>query len=165
MCFSTCFIGMHAGLAYIQVIYSNPNMLLDLRKPALMAQELKFNLQPNINDTLNECTVQKHQLCSYSQVCFHRRLFANPVKLHWCIAGLVGPLGSANQSWCGVKLLTMSVSTHSVGCVHICHLLRGQHHCQCPNGNENPASACPPTPTRSPPIHDMCDITIVAKNP
>ena len=27
-------------------------MTLDLRKPALMAQELKSNLQPDINDTL-----------------------------------------------------------------------------------------------------------------
>ena len=28
---------------------------LDLQKPALMAQELKYNLQPNINDTLMHC--------------------------------------------------------------------------------------------------------------
>ena len=48
------------------------------------------------------------------------------VKLHWCITGPVGPLGCTNQSWCGVKLLAMSVLTHPVGC--------GQHHSMHPNG-------------------------------
>ena len=86
----------------------------------------------------------------HNQVCFHRQLFADPVRLHWFITGPVGPLGSTNQSWCGVKLLTMSVSTHPVGCAHICHLLRAQHHCRWPNGRESPSSACPPTPTVHP---------------
>ena len=71
----------------------------------------------------------------HSQVCFHRWLFADRVRPHWCITGPVGPLGCTNQSWCGVKLPTMSVSTHPVGCVHICHLLRGQHHSMHPNGS------------------------------
>ena len=31
--------------------------------------------------------------------------------------GVTGSLGCTNQSWRGVKLLTMSVSTHPVGCV------------------------------------------------
>ena len=57
----------------------------------------------------------------HSQVCFHRQLFADRVKPHWCITGPMEPLGCTNQSWCGVKLLTMSVLTHPVGCVHICH--------------------------------------------
>ena len=73
----------------------------------------------------------------HSQVCFHRWLFAERVKPHWCITRPVGPLGRTNQSWCGVKLLKMSVSTHPVGCVHICHLLRGQHHSMHPNGSFN----------------------------
>ena len=55
----------------------------------------------------------------HSEVCFHRRLFADRVRPNWCITGPVGPLGRTNQSWCGAKLLTMSVSTHPVGCIHI----------------------------------------------
>ena len=34
-----------------------------------------------------------------SQVYFHRWLFADPIKLYWCITGPVGPLGSTNQNW------------------------------------------------------------------
>ena len=71
----------------------------------------------------------------HSQVCFHRWHFADHLKPHWYITGPVGPLGCTNQSWCGVKLLVMSVSTHPVGCVHICHILGGQHHTMHPNGS------------------------------
>ena len=132
-----------------------------------MVQELKSNLQPNINDTLmHSLSRDINCVAIHSQVCFHRWLFYNPVKLYWCITGLVGPLGSTNQSWCGVKLLSMFVSTHPVGCAHICHLLRAQRHYRCPNGREGPPSTCPPTlspPTHPPPIHDACDITGVVK--
>ena len=114
-----------------------------------MAQKLKSNLQPNINDALSR---NINYVAIHSQVCFHRQLFANAVKPHQCITGLVGPLGSTIQSWCDVKLLTMSVSAHPVGCVHICHLLRGQRYCQCPNGGEPPL-ACPPT--LPPPTHPL----------
>ena len=105
----------------------------------------------------------------HSQVYFHRRLFADPVWPQWHITKPVGPLGSINQSWCGVKLLTMSVPTHPGGCVHICHLLRGEHHCMRPNGRENPPPACPPIttpppPTHPPPIHDIYGITRAIKN-
>ena len=88
----------------------------------------------------------------HNQVCFHRRLFANCVKPHGCITGPVGPLGCTNQSWCGVKLLTMSVLTHPVGCVHICDLLRRQHHSMHPNGSFCLPLACqpPPPPSRHP---------------
>ena len=90
----------------------------------------------------------------HSQVCFHRQLFADCVKPHWCITGLVGPLGCTNLSWCGVKLLAMSVSTHPVGCVHICHLLERQCHSMQPNGRDSPPPACHlPTPTHPPPTH------------
>ena len=112
-----------------------------------MAQELKSSLQPNINDILMHYLETSTVWLYIAKVCFHRWLFANTVKPHLYITGLVGPLGSTNQSWCGVKLLTMSVLTHPVVCVHVCHLLRGQHHCWCPNGKENPPPACPPTPT------------------
>ena len=114
-----------------------------------MAQKLKSNLQPNINDTLMHY-LETSCVALHSQVCFHRWLFVDPVRPYCCITGPIGPLVSTSQSWCGVKLLTMSVSTHPVGCAHICHLLWAQHHCHCPNGRENPLSACPPTPHPSP---------------
>ena len=108
----------------------------------------------------------------HGQVCFHRWLFANRVKPHWCITGPVVPLGCTNQSWCGVKLLTMSVSTHPVGCVHICHLLRGQHYSMHANGKFFPPPACHPPPpphphpppTCPPPIQCIRDITWAIKN-
>ena len=81
-----------------------------------------------------------------SQVCFHRQLFADPVKPSWCITGPVGPLGNTNQNWLGAKLLPIAVSIYPVVCVHLCHLLRAQHHCLWPNGREGPPSACPPIP-------------------
>ena len=92
----------------------------------------------------------------HSQVCFHRRLFADRVRPHWCITGLVGPLECTNQSWCGVKLLTMSVSTHPVGCVHICHLLIGQHHSMHSNG-----SFCLPPASRSSKWAEMTKLVAV----
>ena len=122
---------------------------------------------------IHSCAIYRNINCVaiHSQVCFHRRLFANHVKLHWCITGPVGPLGCTNQSWCGVKLLTMSASTHTVGCVHICHLLRGQHHSMHPNGSFCPPPACHPPPHPTPPpshpptsIQCIRDITGAVKN-
>ena len=105
-----------------------------------------------------------------SQVYFHRWLFANPVKPCWCIMGPMKPLGSTNQNWRGVKLLPMPILTYPADCVHICHLVKMQYHCLCPNGRENPPLACPPTPTTPaplPPTHlliqDTHDITGVVK--
>ena len=110
-----------------------------------MEKELKSNLQYDINDTLMHYISRNINCVAIrSQVCFHRWLFADRVKPHWCITGPVGPLGCTNQSWCGVKLLTIPVSTHPVGCVHICHLLRGQHHSMHPNGSFCPPPACHP---------------------
>ena len=131
-----------------------------------MAQELKSNFQPDINDTLMRyLETSTVWLTIHSQVCFHRWLFADLVKPHWCITGPVGPLGRTNQSWCGVKLLTMSVLTHPVGCVHICHLLRRQYHSMHPNGRFFLPPAChPPPPTCPPPIHEIHDITGTVKN-
>ena len=102
-----------------------------------------------------------------SQVRFHRRLFANPVKPYWYITKPVGPLLNSNQNWLGDKLLPMAVLIHPVVCVHPCHLLRTQHNCLCPNGRENPSSTCPPAPHQLPPIHtlihDTCNIIGVIK--
>ena len=82
-----------------------------------------------------------------SQVCFHGKLFADPVKPSWCIAGPVSLLGSTNQNWLGAKLLPMAVVIYPVVCVHPSRLLRAQYHSLWPNGKEGPPSACPPTPT------------------
>ena len=71
-----------------------------------------------------------------SQVCFHKWLFVDPVKLSWCIAEPVGQLGSTNQDSLGAKLLPMDVSAYPVVCVHPCYLLRAHHHCLWPNGRE-----------------------------
>ena len=125
------------------------HMWLDLWKPALMSQELKPNLRPNINDRLMHCLETLNVWLYIARSTFTEG-FCQPCKTYWCITGPVRPLGSTNQSWCGVKLLTMSISTHPVGCVHICHLLRAQHHCQCPNVRENPPLVFPPTPTAHP---------------
>ena len=92
-----------------------------------------------------------------SQVCFYRRLFADPVKLSCCITRPLRPLGSINQNWLGAKLLPMTVLIYPVICVHPCHLLRTQHHYLCPNDRENPPSACPLTLSPH-------DITGVVKN-
>ena len=105
-----------------------------------------------------------------SQVCFHRQLFVNQVKLSVCITGPVGQLGSTNQNWLYAKLLPMAISTYSVVCVHPCHLLRAQHHCVWPSGREGLPLACPPTPSPSCPsptpktlISAICDITGIVK--
>ena len=59
-----------------------------------MLQELKSKLCPNVNDTLRSINC----LAINGQVCFHRWLFADPVRPCWCIKGPVGPLGSTNQN-------------------------------------------------------------------
>ena len=111
---------------------------------------------------IHSCATYRNinRVAIHSQVCFHRRLYANCVKPHWCIAGPVGPLGRTNQSWCGVKLLTMSLSTHPVGCVYICHLLRGQHHSMHLNGSFCLPSACHP-PYPLPPAHRIYTRSVI----
>ena len=94
------------------------------------------------------CTIHGiNYLAIDGQVCFHRQLFADPVKPCWCITGPVGPLGSTNQNWLCTKLLPMIVLIYPVVCVHSCRLLGTQHYCLCSSGKEGPPSACPPTPT------------------
>ena len=68
------------------------------------------------------------------QVCFHRGLFANPVKPCWWITGPVGPLGSTNQNWLCARLLPMAISAYPVVCVHYNRLLGTWHYCLWPNG-------------------------------
>ena len=128
-----------------------------------MSQELKF---PNINDSnTHALSTNINCVAIDGQVCFHRWLFANPVKPSWCITGPVGPLGSTNQNWLGARLLPMAVSIYPVVCVHSCRLLRAQHHSLWRNCREGPPSACPPAPTT---LHllisAICDTTGVVKN-
>ena len=47
----------------------------------------------------------------------------------------------------GAKLLPTTVSVYPVDCVNICHSLKTQHYCLCPNGRYNlPLAAHPLTP-------------------
>ena len=100
------------------------------------------------------------------QVCFQRRLFANPVKLQWCITGPIGPLRSTNQNWLCARLLPMAVLIYPVVCVHSCQLLWTQYHYLWPNGRTSPH--CPPTSTNPPLTHllisNTCNIIVVVKN-
>ena len=80
------------------------------------------------------------------QVCFHRRLFANPVKPQRCTTEPVRPLDGINKDVGGAKLLLMTTSVYPVDCACICPLLKTQHHCLCPNGRCNPSSASHPPP-------------------
>ena len=105
------------------------------------------------------------------QVCFHRRLFADPVKPQRCTTEPVRPLDGINKDVGGAKLLLTTTSVYPVDCTCICPLLKTQHHCLCPNGRSNPPSAShPPLPPPSHPlIHAIPDITVavkkVAQNP
>ena len=107
------------------------------------------------------------------QVCFHRRLFSDPVKPQRCITEPVRPLDGINKDVGGAKLLLTTTSAYPVHCACICPLLKIQHHCLCPNGRCNlpPAShpPPPPLPPTHPLIHTIPDITVavkkVAQNP
>ena len=129
---------------------------------ALMAQELKSNLQPNI-DTLMHCLETSTVWLYIARSAFTDVFLPCKAALeHYRACGL---LGCTNQGWHGVKLLIMSISTHAVGYVHICHLLRGQHYCQCPNNRESPPSAWPPTPIAHPvplpPTHPLYTTRVI----
>ena len=137
-----------------------------------MAQELKSSLQPYTNDTL-----MRYLETSTVWLCIARFAFTDgfcrPCKA--ALVGPVGPLGCTNQSWCGVQLLAMSVSTHPVGCVYIsvtcCGDSTKDSTTLCTLMAGFPASGLPPTPTTPPhpshppsPIHDIRDITGAVKN-
>ena len=107
------------------------------------------------------------------QVCFHRRLFADPVKPQRCTTEPVRPLDGINKDVGGAKLLLTTTSVYPVDCACICPLLKTQHHCLCPNGKCNlPSASHPPPhplPSAYPLIHVIPDITVavkkVAQNP
>ena len=142
---------MHANVYSYNVayVYIYSHMWLDLWKLVQIAQELKSILLPNIKATLWRT---KH-MAKDGQVCFHRRLFADPVKPQRCTTEPVRPLDGVNKDVGGVKLLLATTSVYPVDCACICPLLKTQHHCLCPNGRCNPPSASrhpPPTPLYTP---------------
>ena len=83
------------------------SMWLDLQKLTTILWEVKSKLCPNVNDSLMQCYMSMNINCVAIdiQVCFHRWLFANSVKLSWCITGPIDPLASTNQNWLVAKLL------------------------------------------------------------
>ena len=114
---------------------------------------------------LPRCT--KH-MAKDGQVCFYRRLFADPVNPQRCTTEPVKPLHGTNKDVSCAKLLLMTTSVYLVNRACSCPLLKTQHHCLCPNRSCNPPLASqtplPLTPTHSF-IHTTCDITVtVLKN-
>ena len=106
------------------------------------------------------------------QVCFHRRLFADPVKPQRCTTEPVRSLvDGINKDVGDAKLLLITTSVYPVDCACICPLLKTQHHCLCPNGRCNLPLASHPPPLPLPPshpptyhlIHAIPDITITVK--
>ena len=86
------------------------------------------------------------------QVCFHRRLFADPVKPQRYITEPVRPLDGINKGVGGAKLLLTTTSVYPVDCTCICPLLKTQHHCLCPimegvTRLRLPTHLCHPPPT------------------
>ena len=88
----------------------------------------------------------------------------------WCITGLMEPLGSTSQNWCGAKSLSMAVSIIPVDCVHLCQehstsvcaLMVGRTYLQLVHSPSPPL--LPPThPPIYPLIHNMCKTTGVVK--
>ena len=54
------------------------------------------------------------------QVCFHRRLFGNPVKPQRCTTEPVKPLDGINKDLSGAKQLLMTTSVYPVDSVPYC---------------------------------------------
>ena len=126
-----------------------------------MAQELKSNLQLNINATLQYYLgTQTHgyrwprlllrmAFCQLVQPC-------QTMKVHYRVCG--ASENGINKDMCDAKLLPTTVSTYPVVCVCFCHLLETEHCCLCSIRRHNLPSAAhlsptttPPPPTRPPP--------------
>ena len=111
---------------------------------------------------IDSCTIQKHQVRGYrwsgllSQTAFCQSCKTALMHYRACRAN-----GNSNQNWWGVRL-PMFILTYPVDCVHLCHLLRIQHHSLCINGKEL-AFGLPTHPPTHPLIHDTRDITGIIK--
>ena len=105
------------------------------------------------------------------QVCFHKRLFANPVKLQRCTTEPVGPLDSINKDVGGAKLLLTTTSVYPVDCACFCPLYWRHSTTVCvlmvavtclrlpAHPNHTPT----PLPPTHPFIHTTHDITVTVK--
>ena len=109
---------------------------------------------------LPRCT--KH-MTKDGQVCFHRRLFADPVKPQRCTTESVRPLDGIDKDVGSAKLLLTTTSVYPVDCACIYPLLKTQNHCVLMEGVTHLW-----LPTH-PLIHTIPDITVavkkVAQNP
>ena len=85
---------------------------MDSQKLSQIAEELKSNLLLNIY-TLALPRNIKHMAIG-GQVCFHRWLFANPVRPLRCTTGSVEPVNGINKNVSGDRLLPMTILTYSV---------------------------------------------------
>ena len=91
---------------------------------------------------LHSCTTQKHQTHGYRwPSLLSQTAFADPVKSRRCITGSVEPVNGINKDVIGVRLLPMTISTYHVDWACLCHLLKTQHCCLCPNRRCNPLPA------------------------
>ena len=79
--------------------------------------------------TLAHCPDVPSTWLKIAQVCFHRRVIANPVKPQRCTTDPVRPLDGINKDVGGTKLLLTTTSVYPVDCACICPLLKTQHHC------------------------------------
>ena len=103
------------------------------------------------------------------QVCFHRRLFANPVKPQRCTKELVRPLDGINKDVGGAKLLLTTTSTYHVivpvsvlyrrYSITVCVLMEGVTRLWLPTH----PTTCIPLPPTHPLIHAIPDITVAVK--
>ena len=107
-----------------------------------IAQELKSNLLLNIKPTLLYYPETPNTLTIDGQACFHRRLFADPVKPLRCTTGSVEPVNGNNKD-VGEAMQTAASNclNYPVDWICFCYLLKIQHCCLCPNGSYNPPPA------------------------
>ena len=126
-----------------QILPVFTHLWLDLQKLTKLSQELKSKLKPDthaLSRSINYMAID-------SQVCFHRQLFANPVKQCWYITQLVGLLGTTNQNCWGAKSAANNCLNLSCGLCTFLLPAKNIVWLSVPNGRESPPSACPPTLT------------------
>ena len=79
-----------------------------MQTPSQITQELKSNLLLNIKPTYTLVLPRN------TKVCFHRWLFANPIKPLRYTTGFVEPVNGFNKDVSGARLLPMTVLTYLV---------------------------------------------------
>ena len=93
----------------------------------------------------------KQNMAIDGQVCFHRWLFANPVKPPRRATGSMDPVNDINKDVSDARLQPTTVLSYPVDRICFCHLLKTQHCCLYPNGRYNlPLATHLPQPPISP---------------